>query len=223
MNERKQSSGDGKLPLPSPRSPGELDDKILTYARHQAPAKISSFRPRWAAGLATASVVAMALFIADPQLQAPGFRDAPATLEERTAPDKIPNGTAAHKPAAERMKMSRSAMAPAVVDKFELLSDEAQTEQEVASDAMLLPAPAGAGMSNNAPHPLTANTAGTQPKDIDTEDLVLQLRRCADLLLQGEEQQARAAYQQLRQGCPDCALPDTLEQAINAMLETDTP
>ena len=53
----------GKLDLPSPRSPRDLDEKILRYAREHAPAPERRGRPAWVAGLATASIAGIALLL----------------------------------------------------------------------------------------------------------------------------------------------------------------
>jgi hypothetical protein len=77
MNVQQQAAGSGGLGLPAPRSPGELDRKVLRYAESRAPDAIQ--RPNrllwWGSGLATASVAALALFLALPQ---PGLNPEPA-------------------------------------------------------------------------------------------------------------------------------------------------
>lgn len=73
---------------------------------------------------------------------------------------------------------------------------------------------------------LAIATAAAMPmsttRDLDGDDLALQIEHMAQLLQQGKEQQAHAMYEALRQACPDCALPLTLEQAIATMTETDS-
>ncbi|MFT4520860.1 MAG: hypothetical protein ACI9JM_003268 [Halioglobus sp.] len=61
--------------LPKPPSPAALDDKILAYARQQAPQKQPLWRSGWVSGIATAGVVAIAVLIADPSQQTPSFKD----------------------------------------------------------------------------------------------------------------------------------------------------
>ena len=53
----------GTLDLPSPRSPRELDEKILRYAREQAPEPERRGLPVWVTGLATASIAGVALLL----------------------------------------------------------------------------------------------------------------------------------------------------------------
>ena len=119
MSERRQSPGKGKLPLPSPRSPRQLDDKILAYAQDNAPEKKSFIQPRWVAGLATAGVVVVALFITEPQQTTPTFREFTPSLEENLPAGATSAEKAKSKPAiqADRWKMSRSARQAAPIDK----------------------------------------------------------------------------------------------------------
>ena len=44
---------------------------------------------------------------------------------------------------------------------------------------------------------------------------VQQLERYRALLQTGEQDRARTEYRQLRLDCPDCELPETLEQALS--------
>jgi hypothetical protein len=226
MSERRQSPGDGKLPLPSPRSPRQLDDKILAYARDNAPEKKSFIQPRWVAGLATAGVVVLALFITEPQQQTPGFSAPAPALEEKE--ENLPTRAARTDAVKEKpkalsalAKMSRSAGQAAPIDKYEMLADEPLLEQEFAADAMT--AEADEDISNSAVQALELTAADIELKKISQEELRDKLQLYANMVEQGEEEQAHAAYQQLRQACPDCALPDTLSQAITQLLESEQP
>jgi hypothetical protein len=226
MSERRQSPGNGKLPLPSPRSPRQLDEKILAYARDNAPEKKSFLPPRWVAGLATAGVVVLALFITEPQQQTPGFSAPAPALEEKE--ENLPSRAARtdavkEKPEAPsaRAKMSRSAGQAAHIDKYEMLADEPLLEQEFAADTMT--AEADEDITNSAVQPLELTAADIELKKISQEELRDKLQLYANMVEQGEGEQAHAAYQQLRQACPDCALPDTLSQAITQLLESEQP
>ena len=110
MKQRKPDRSNDTLPLPSPGSPEALDNKVLAYARSQAPAKTSLLRPRWVGGMAAASVAAIAVFITQPQPETTGPRSAaPATelsAPGRTAAD-APNARQMAAPAA-RQKMLRT-------------------------------------------------------------------------------------------------------------------
>jgi len=72
-----------KMPLPSPRSPAELDEKILAHAKRQAPERKFKLRPIWLSGLVTASVVAVAVLIAIPQQPEPRVYESEAAPERR--------------------------------------------------------------------------------------------------------------------------------------------
>jgi hypothetical protein len=50
--------------------------------------------------------------------------------------------------------------------------------------------------------------------ELQADQLASQLQELAQLLEQGDEDRARTGYEQLRQSCPSCALPESLEQAL---------
>ena len=225
MSERRQSPGKGKLPLPSPRSPQQLDDKILAYARDNAPEKKSFLPPRWVAGLATASVVVLALFITEPQQQTPQFKELTPTLKENLPSDAARAVKAKKKPAAPstRMKMSLSTGQAAAIDKYEMRADEPLPEQEIAAGAMAAAVEADKDRASSAAAPLEPSATDSELITFTSEELSDKLQLYADMVEQGEGVQARAAYQQLRQACPDCDLPDTLAQALVILPESEPP
>lgn len=71
--------------LPQPTSPAALDQRILAHARAQAPAKPNHWRSPWVGGLATASIVTVALLIANPWVQVPESGPAAIPMEEQAA------------------------------------------------------------------------------------------------------------------------------------------
>jgi hypothetical protein len=76
-------------------------------------------------------------------------------------------------------------------------------------------------ISNSAVQPLELTAADIELQKISQEELRDKLQLYANMVEQGEGEQAQAAYQQLRQTCPNCALPDTLSQAITKLLESE--
>ncbi|MDX1733759.1 MAG: hypothetical protein R3228_05300 [Halioglobus sp.] len=52
-----------QLPLPAPRSPQGLDDRILSYAREKTPRVRARLLPGWMSGLAAAGIVGIAVSI----------------------------------------------------------------------------------------------------------------------------------------------------------------
>jgi hypothetical protein len=229
MSDRRQSVGNGELPLPSPRSPRQLDEKILAYARDNAPEKKLFLPPRWVAGLATAGVVVLALFITEPQQPTPTFREFTPSLEENLPADAASAEKAKNKPAAPaaRLKMSRSAGQAAPIDKYEF-ADEPMSDQETATDAMANTVEADhveadQDMAHSAIQPLEQTATDRELQIFTNEELRDKLQLYANMVEKGEGERARAAYQQLRQACPDCALPDTLSQAITKLLESEQP
>jgi hypothetical protein len=212
MSDRKQRLQERKLPLPSPRSPRDLDDRILNHAREHAPPTRLFVQPRWLAGLATASVLLIAVFITEPEQSTPEFRAIIPTDEDVATPSLSSETTMADKPAA-RMKMSSDIASPTHnIQKYELRKGQEQLIQESSADAQT----EAAAEANMAREDKTAGIALSGANNVTYSDTAIrnQLRRYADLLQQGQATQARAAYQQLRSACPTCDLPATLEQAI---------
>jgi hypothetical protein len=215
MSDRKQRLQERKLPLPSPRSPRDLDDRILNHAREHAPPTRLFVQPRWLAGLATACVLLIAVFITEPEQSTPEFRAITPTDEDAATPSLSSKTTMADRPAA-RMKMSSDIASPTRhINKYEILAEQEQNIQESSAhtptetaatvDMAHVNKTAGAGLDSAS----DVNYSGTE--------IHSQLRRYADLLQQGQATQARAAYQQLRSECPTCDLPATLEQAIETL------
>lgn len=69
MNPRKPPGS--QLPLPAPRSPQSLDDRILAHAQAHAPARERSDYRQWMSGLAAASIFGVAVLIALPTQHTP--------------------------------------------------------------------------------------------------------------------------------------------------------
>ena len=98
----------GKLPLPSPRSPLELDERILSAARERAPTPEPQRQPWWIGGVATAAVLLVAVMITVPE-------QSPSTIEVRT--EAVPTamkepGAAATAPIAAQADMAMETRAP---------------------------------------------------------------------------------------------------------------
>lgn len=219
MSKQRQDLPGDKLPLPQPRSPQELDDKILAYARQRAPHRNTSWIPGWTSGwttgLATASIVAIAVFITQTQQSAPSFNE----MAQPAAEEAIRSMTTA--PAAPAAARISSKASPAKKS----MQREMLTEQ-------LAPASSGAiAQEPFADMALAADTVG-MPKAaaiadgiarMDDQQLELQLEQFASLLEQGHESQAREAYQALRLECPGCELPETLDLWLASQREDIAP
>jgi len=195
-----------ELPLPSPRSPGELDDKILSYSRSMAPTQQPWLQRHWAAGLATAGVLVLALFITVPKQPVPGVGPLPDRALEETS----------FSSAAKRSKA-----APAAVRELRMLQE--RDEAAVAEDAAE-PLPAKSPIlqaemmaSDTMPAARAKQAAAGLALPAEREGI---LHRCIELMQAGDTEQARALYGELRTQCPECALPDTLEQAISQFDKT---
>ena len=218
MSEHKHGHGSGHMPLPSPRSTQELDEKILAYARDNAPRQRRHQPARWVAGLATAGIVAVAVLIALPQRPTPQLA---RQVEER---DSISENQVIVPVAS--MKMS----GPEPGKEISALEEYADEPAPAAAAARALPAtPVAASEAeplndtSAASELAVAGAAAKAASNMDKEQLHQQLELCAELLETGREAQARASYRALREQCPACELPESLEEAIEQELAAKKP
>ena len=212
MSRQKHDLPGNKLPLPQPRSPQELDDKILAYARQRAPQRTTNWIPRWTSGwttgLATASVVAIAVFITQTQQSTPSFNDKAqptaaqryaeeAILSRSTAPAAAADGRiSGQAPAAKKAVQQKMLAERLAAESSAAIATETVADMALAADTVTMPK--ADAMADGLPR-------------MDQQQLELQLEQSASLLKQGQEAEARAAYQALRRECPGCALPETLD------------
>ena len=208
MTQDKRPDGNSPLPLPTPRSGAGLDRKIIDYARAKAPSPRPRYAPRWYAGMATAAVVVAAVLVTlPPQVPAPATQEA----RQQPAPAEAPPGQAA-------MKTSR-------IHTLEMLANPAPAARSATGLADDADAPRAADSIQEAAAPRTArdrDSAGAfagkvlpPGKPPGPGALAQQLERYRALLRSGAQDEARAEYRQLRLDCPDCELPETLEQALS--------
>jgi len=213
MSERRRSRRDKPLPLPAPRPGPALDDKVLAYARANAPQRRPRWIPGWTAGLATAGIAAVALMISlypqtPPQVPAASHSraDAPAPAAAADAISELRQTRLAEEMSAdgapERAAKAASPPAPATVQ---------------AAQATGRPAPATLGdeaAGADAGDAMEYAGAGTATGGLSSAQLRETLAGYRELLLSGAGAQAEEAYRELRESCPGCELPDTLEEAL---------
>ena len=212
MSEHKHGHRTEHIPLPSPRSTQELDEKILAYARDNAPRQRRHRPARWVAGLATAGIVAVAVLIALPQRPTPQLA---RQVEERSS-------IAENQVIAPVASMKMSSPEP----REDISALEEYAGERAPAAARALPATpvadSDAESLNDASAASEMTAAGAAAK-MDKEQLHEQLELCAELLATGREQQARASYQALREQCPACELPESLEEAVEQELAAQKP
>lgn len=220
----KQSPG-GKLPLPEPRSPRELDQTILDYARDHAPQKRPGGLPAWGAGLATVAIVGIAVLISEPQRPAPNLEMAAPALEEslyaEMADTAAPAMASPQKAADPDSSSAEPKRSPMQSSRLKAVADDEQRLQQQYSRRELAVDSVAAGIVPGAPDQDAAQEVVSET-EMASEALAephpasvhRQLHECARLLQQGEEVQAREAFRKLREACSQCGLPETLEQAI---------
>lgn len=204
-----------KIPLPSPRSPADLDHKILTYAKMRAPVQQFYRRPLWMSGLATASIIGIAVLISDPQqpldssIQTKESARQQPVIESRL--EIIPAGLiskeiqetasgvsstaikAKMKPSKVYVPQATRAAAPMADMDSQILSDYAMEEIVVAE----------------------AKRAGSPTIDRET---IQQIEKLSKLIDEGKTARAEAAYGELKTSCTNCILPATLGEAIKKYL-----
>lgn len=219
MKQRKPNRSDDTLPLPSPDSPKALDDKVLAYARSQAPAKASLPRPRWVGGMAAASVLAVAIFITQPRPETTRLRSAPPATElsapGRSAAD-APNAKQIAAP-APRQKIMRTSDQLTFGNSYGAAAEAPLPERALSDEALPANPATDRDHVRQELKALELETTQVTPVAADSAVFFDSLHYCAALLQRGEEDAARSAYRELRKACRDCKLPETLEQAINGL------
>lgn len=194
MSKHQQQTGEGQMPLPSPRSPKALDEKILAHARAHTPPKRSSIHMGWTGGLATAAVLVMAVYLTTTTetIKEPVLSSPQAVKEERAA-------TAAATTVSSEAAAKRKATAQADFDS----ADELVSEQEELQMAPVAEMAAGA-----------ATLRSSKTLDWAAPNIQETLDQLQALLEGGELESASQGYAELRSACGECGLPDTLEQAL---------
>jgi len=218
----KRDAGDKKLPLPQPRSPNHLDERILGYARDRVPERRRISRPAWIGGLATAGVLVVALFITQPEAPAPHYESS-APAAKTSAHDAVADDASAGSAAQDAATRAPASPPDAAPLQFEL---RLQTQRAERSAGPAPEAPAvGAPERAAQPEPpasaarvleespgLAASAA--KMETFYADQLTGSLDYCADLLEDDEEERARDCYATLRRACLGCNLPETLEAAL---------
>jgi len=200
MSIKSPGNNQQELPLPSPRSPRELDNRILNHARESAPPKQGANPLTWASGVATAAVLVVAVYLVNltdtgTVAQSPV---ADAVQEDESAgaaaSAELAEISTARIQAEPRPKLKMSAEAPSDTD---LAARDVAEEIETAAAA----APPATGARAHSPGP------GVNKALLRLQELV-----AADKLEQAEQE-----YAELRRSCADCDLPENLDKAL-AML-----
>ncbi|MEH6582975.1 MAG: hypothetical protein V7754_13630 [Halioglobus sp.] len=193
-----------KLPLPEPRSPQELDERILSAARQRAPKRRSQQQPWWLAGAATVSVLLVAVLLTNNTTQV-------ATPKAKFKP--VPS--AAMAPEAARESMMQAEMDSASDFSSNQAAGAISRSSTVHSEAMSEEQPPGLKAMSKAQRSAGYSLAADEGMDPTSElTLTADIQRLSALLQQGQTESARSQYEQLRKNCPRCALPDSLEEAI---------
>jgi len=193
-----------KMPLPSPRSPQSLDKTILDYAQKNVPAKKSSFgKPLWISGLATASIIGIAVIISQPKHTSYTPQAETAAFSTGLAHDEA----APPRPTSKIARAERSMPESLATQKLQSHTLQAMSAPLVRVEAQLSDADASAASSI----------------ELNTDEVKIQLQELSALLDKGESIRAEAAYAALKQRCSNCELPDTLAAALEKRTDTTAP
>ena len=196
MSKHRQDTEDGQLPLPTPHSPRELDERILARARAKAPQKQPMHTARWLGGMATTAMLVVAIYLTNTTGTNQGLpQPAPAVLKEERAAAPMASQARA------RLKASADFDAP---------------EPAPVEDKELQMAPMAEA---------TFDSAGVQAMkraDDTAPNLQGSLQHLQELLISGDDERAHREYEELRNACAECGLPDTLEEALERLKQRES-
>ncbi len=221
MSKRSSIPGPGKLPLPTPRSPRALDDRILEVAREYAPKSRPRRQPWWMAGAATASVLVIAVMLVQPQRPS-SIDESEMEVMPAAARDSAMGSAAPETNAINELKVKRSPRSEmdSELESVDRASSQPASsapvatgdffDEEIAAEQSNLALPARKTRANSPLGPKSEQ--GLMPLT-DTE-LREELRMLAKLFQQGDKNEANERYERLKQRYPDHDLPETLEEAL---------
>ena len=216
---REQDHNTPELPLPRPRSPAQLDARILAHARDRAPEKSRAYSPAWARGLAAAGIVGIAVLITDPRSPAPVLEPPAADYQADRDIALTSEAPAASSPAplaeqSARFKTVRKAKSQQAVEDRE--EEAMAAARDIPRDATLTSPRVDYYAAPAAGLALEEAVVAADKMKVDIPSRV---QACTELLAAGKEEQAREAYRILLEDCPRCDLPDTLDAAIKRLNE----
>ncbi|MEH6517584.1 MAG: hypothetical protein V7742_12930 [Halioglobus sp.] len=210
------------LNLPSPGSPSHLDEKVLQYAREQAPTRRSYLQPVWLRSMAAASVVVVAVLLVYPQqldqvtppieIEEIVVRES-ALLDDGPAAARAPERDGNYM--AQQAMMSKASQADDSSSELRMraaASPQPKLKRELAAtsaDSQVL------AEKEVAPEMLIADAV---PTPLDEETIRDILTEIEGLLSAGKTEQVEKAWLALKNRCPGCELPETLEEAITLYL-----
>lgn len=233
MNESENILAGKKLPLPSPRSPAQLDERVLAEARKALPRQKTYRQPWWFAGSAAAAVVVVAVTLNTTNLttmSTPAYENIVTDSESKTE--------AARTTLEPRLDMRKASFESKVAKPSVHDAHRQEKRMPVAAAAVAAeaaPAPA-------APSPATARLAleermnslpksamaGQAMSDTDADiqmhyekeveqlpgNILNTLQRLTELEPSSDNAKiAISEYEKLRASCRACGLPATLEEA----------
>jgi hypothetical protein len=219
MSTQNNLPGQGKLPLPSPRSPAELDERIINAARERAPYPRSQRQPWWMAGAATTCLLIVAVLLVQPE-QPPVthsesmLSSAPKASKTRALKNTSDDSIQKLELRQYSEKDSKAAMETGVSVQSPSQATEAAVERSY--DFMAEEMDGSTSPNRNIAiwddaATLEPNNASAVPKG---SELYQRIEVLADLIKNGNEDIAIEAYEKLKQEYSDGRLPKTLDEAL---------
>ena len=212
--------GKQDLDLPSPGSSSHLDEKILQYAREQAPERRSYLQPVWLRSMAAASVVVVAVLLIYPQqldrtTRSIGIEEPMVSESERL--DDAP--AAARAPERSKSFMAEQAMVNKATRAEEPVSElrmgaAASPLSKLKRELGATSADTQVLATKEVDREILAADAVHSPPPLDEETIRDTLAHIEESLNAGHTKQAEKDWRALQERCTGCALPKTLEEAI---------
>lgn len=201
--------------LPRHSSPKALDDKIMAYARKQAPKRMSGIST-WMRGLALASVAAITVLVVlsqQPTHSPEPIVTAETRLEERKDLSALSKESlAAIQPASPAMEMAPASKASGAdnglkrqaLARKQTLDNTDQTQPKRFSSAL--------ATRVAIPEKMRAN---------ESINMQLEIEKIQALIDQGKDAQAEQAWKALKARCRQCLLPETLPEALKQFSKSE--
>ncbi len=214
-----------------PVSPDELDLKILQHAEKHKPAKRLAFR--WSPILATISVVSIAVLLTFQQPQHDGidqtmnpqFNRISADLSDQAESSQV-ESSQAEIPQVESAQAESSAVVVPRKPKQSLgqgVAERAVSAKPVREKKSSFYKTSGAPASLSTERRQYDANAELRVAEENAanpnEDLLGLLKKLQEMLLEGNSAEAHNEYNQLKDNCRECDLPDKLEAALEQRLK----
>ncbi len=200
-------------PLPSPRSPAHLDERIIAQARAALPPAKPVYQPWWLAGSATAAVVVLAVTLSVTNYPAftPSVYEQPSTesseilISPEYGTEAEPTSIKSH--AAQAIMQSAPKHEKKMLAKLKAFPATARLSLEEVETFALNSAPAESAMDDKI-------LEGERVVKRLPEKVLKSLQALAEFDTSSDPKYVSQQYEKLKISCSECDLPQTLDEAI---------